>query len=55
MNPTPELTKRIDYILYRGSLETALAVVVGDEVMDRTAAGLWPSDHAGVLATLRVR
>ena len=26
--------------------------VVGEEPADRTASGLWPSDHAGVIATL---
>jgi hypothetical protein len=29
------------------------ADVVGDELGDRTPSGLWPSDHAGVVATLR--
>ena len=28
------------------------ATVVGDEPADRTPSGLWPSDHAGVAATL---
>ena len=30
------------------------AEVIGEELGDRTAAGLWPSDHAGVVATLRL-
>lgn len=28
--------------------------VVGDEQADRTASGLWPSDHASVAATFRL-
>ena len=48
------LTSRIDLILYRGDVEVLSAQVVGDETADRTAEGLWPSDHAGVVATLRV-
>jgi hypothetical protein len=30
------------------------AEVVGDDPADRTTGGLWPSDHAGVVATLRI-
>ena len=30
------------------------ASVIGLDPGDRTASGLWPSDHAGVLATLRL-
>ena len=48
------LTSRIDLILYRGDVEVLSAQVVGDETADRTDEGLWPSDHAGVVATLRV-
>ncbi|MEU6069315.1 MULTISPECIES: hypothetical protein [Streptomyces] len=28
--------------------------LVGNEQSDRTPSGLWPSDHAGIVATLRV-
>jgi len=28
--------------------------VVGDEVTDRTPSGLWPADHAGVVAILEL-
>jgi hypothetical protein len=30
------------------------ATVVGDAPADRTAGGRWPSDHAGVVATIQV-
>ena len=53
-NPSPTLTKRIDLVLTRGGFETVSEEVVGDDVADRTASGLWPSDHAGVVATLRL-
>jgi endonuclease/exonuclease/phosphatase family metal-dependent hydrolase len=52
-NPAATLVKRIDYILYRGGLEVVDADVVGDDPVERTPAGLWASDHAGVVATLR--
>jgi hypothetical protein len=53
-DPSPTLTKRIDLVLTRGGFETVVAEVVGQEPGDRTPSGLWPSDHAGVVATLRV-
>jgi len=46
--------KRIDYVLTRG-LTAVKADVVGEEEADRTTSGLWPSDHAGVVARLRLR
>ena len=54
-NPVSELDSRIDFVLYepRG-LRAVRAEVIGDEQRDRTRSGLWPSDHAGVVATLRL-
>lgn len=54
LNATPDLDQRIDLILYRGAVEPLAVEVVGDEAADRTDGGLWPSDHASVVATLRV-
>jgi len=56
---TTELTQRLDLVLFRdGPPEDGLcavdADVIGDNLSDRTPSGLWPSDHAGVVATLRV-
>jgi endonuclease/exonuclease/phosphatase family metal-dependent hydrolase len=48
------LVSRIDVVLPRGALDSTAAVIVGEEAADRTASGLWPSDHAGVSATLHV-
>ena len=53
-NPNPLLTKRIDLVLTRGGFETVSADVVGEDPADRTPGGLWPSDHAGVVATLQL-
>jgi endonuclease/exonuclease/phosphatase family metal-dependent hydrolase len=55
LNQTGDLYSRIDLILYRGDIDVLSASVVGDRPADRTPGGLWPSDHAGVVATLRVR
>jgi endonuclease/exonuclease/phosphatase family metal-dependent hydrolase len=49
------LDHRIDYALYQpGMVEALQAEVIGDELSDRTFSGLWPSDHAGVVATLHL-
>ena len=49
---TAPLSQRIDLVLFRGGLNAFDADVVGEEPTDRTPSGLWPSDHAGVVATL---
>jgi hypothetical protein len=46
------LTSRIDYVLYRGAFEATAQKRVGHLVTDRTMGGLYPSDHAGVVAEL---
>lgn len=60
LDPVPTLDRRIDLVLLRRGhndrgLVAKRAEVVGDEPGDRLVpSGLWPSDHAGVVATLRV-
>jgi endonuclease/exonuclease/phosphatase family metal-dependent hydrolase len=44
---------RIDYVLVRNGLTAVAAGIVGEEPRDRIS-GLWPSDHAGVWARLRL-
>jgi len=44
--------QRIDLVLYRGDLAAREMDRVGEEPADQTPSGLWPSDHAGVAATL---
>jgi endonuclease/exonuclease/phosphatase family metal-dependent hydrolase len=51
MNDTVSLSGRIDMIFHQGDLTPISATVIGDEIEDRTPAGLWPSDHAGVVTT----
>lgn len=54
-NPVSELTHRIDLILTRGAVGTAERIrLAGADPSDRTASGLWPSDHAGVAAEFRL-
>jgi hypothetical protein len=51
-DPADPLTSRIDLVLHSTGVKAARAVIVGDDPVDRTASGLWPSDHAGVVARL---
>ncbi len=44
--------QRIDLVMYRGDLMAESIDRVGEEPEDRTSSGLWPSDHAGLVATL---
>ena len=50
------LNRRIDLVFTRASddLVSLRSIVVGDEEADRTPSGLWPSDHAGVITSLRL-
>lgn len=59
-NDFVDLDRRIDFILVRNqpgraprsAIGAIFATVVGDELQDRTPSGLWPSDHAGVVARM---
>ena len=51
LNDTVSLVSRIDMIFHRGDLTPVSAAVVGNQLVDRTPSGLWPSDHAGVVTT----
>lgn len=56
--PAPaSFTHRIDLVLTRGvdgaPIPADKPVVVGADPANRTASGLWPSDHAGVVVRLR--
>ncbi|HEU4448867.1 MAG TPA: endonuclease/exonuclease/phosphatase family protein [Gaiellaceae bacterium] len=54
LSPLPPFDERIDLVLVRGALAPLRAEIVGeDPVADRTPSGLFHSDHAGVVATLR--
>jgi hypothetical protein len=59
---TPD--ERIDFVMVRSSEAVAAgremhrgffrAELFGDDPSDRTASGLWPSDHAGIVATMHI-
>jgi endonuclease/exonuclease/phosphatase family metal-dependent hydrolase len=54
--PSDGLEKRIDYILARPASGYAVGpvpfTIFGDNLSERTATGMWPSDHAGLFAGL---
>ena len=54
LNPVPDFDRRIDLVLYkRFTPKLIRATVIGDEFINRTENGAWPSDHGGVVAYLR--
>ena len=54
-NDASQLDARIDLVLYQGDVTPITIGRVGEEPEDRTpGTDLWPSDHAGVVATLTV-
>ncbi len=56
-NPVSLLDERIDYVFVRddaGFVGPTAIRLVGNEPADRTASGLWPSDHAGLSAQIHV-
>ncbi|MDR7236490.1 endonuclease/exonuclease/phosphatase family protein [Neobacillus drentensis] len=55
LNAVSSLIIRIDYILFKNGWKPKEAELVGEEQSDRTRTGLWPSDHAGVSASLRLK
>lgn len=52
-SPAGVFDQRIDHVLTRGAVATKRSRTVGLNPFNRTSGGLWPSDHAGVLTTLR--
>jgi hypothetical protein len=53
-NASSSLNRRIDFVLLKGSYEVLMIKRVGADPEDRTAAGLWPSDHAGLSARVQL-
>lgn len=54
LNAVSMLNHRIDYILFKNGWEPIEVELVGESQKDRTKTGLWPSDHAGVSASLQL-
>jgi len=52
--PQSMLTHRIDDVFVSSGITPLVARVVGGKTSDRTASGLWPSDHASTWAALLI-
>ncbi len=46
------LEHRVDHVLTSGGVGIVTSRIYGTDPDNRTAGGLWPSDHAGVAASL---
>jgi endonuclease/exonuclease/phosphatase family metal-dependent hydrolase len=53
--PSSTPNQRIDLVLFRGLDRPLSAQLIGNETSDLTPSGLWPSDHAGLVVTLRLK
>ena len=49
-----EFTHTVDHILTKPGLGTVDSYVTGNDPGERTPSGLWPSDHGGVVSTLKI-
>ncbi len=54
LNNDSSLTERTDLIMFQGDFKIKNIGLVGNSQNDRTIPGLWPSDHAGIVATLKL-
>jgi endonuclease/exonuclease/phosphatase family metal-dependent hydrolase len=54
-DPDAVFDHTVDHVLSKPGLRKVRAFVTGDDEDQRTASGLWPSDHGGVVSTLRLR
>lgn len=60
-NLRPELDQRIDFVFLRGDFGLGppgfqggvQSALLGDKPSDRTTSGLYPSDHVGIVTTIR--
>ncbi|MEA2134449.1 MAG: hypothetical protein QOC68_2358 [Solirubrobacteraceae bacterium] len=53
--PPAPFDHRVDHVFTKGGLPVLGGRVVGYEPANRSASGLWPSDHGGAVMTLRLR
>ena len=54
LNQNSSLTERMDLVMFRDNFEVKNIKIVGNSQEDRTISGLWPSDHAGIVASLNL-
>jgi endonuclease/exonuclease/phosphatase family metal-dependent hydrolase len=53
--PPGPFDHRVDHIFAKGRFKVLRTRIVGTDPANRTAGGLWPSDHGGGATTLRLR
>jgi endonuclease/exonuclease/phosphatase family metal-dependent hydrolase len=53
-DPVPAFDSRIDHVLGKGAVSKISANLIGTDPTNRTGTGLWPTDHGGVVAQLKV-
>ena len=54
-DPNAVFDHTVDHVLTKPGLRKIRAYVTGDDASERTASGLWPSDHGGVVSRLQLR
>ena len=54
-DPAGVFDHTVDHVLTKPGLVTTRARVTGNDPQQRTPSGLWPSDHGGVVSTLRLK
>ena len=56
MDPPPApFDHRVDHVFAKGKVRVLRGEVIGGDPDNRSPSGLWPSDHGGVVMTLRLR
>jgi len=50
-----KFTHTVDHIMSKPALKSSHARITGDDPSERTPSGLWPSDHGGVISTLKLK
>lgn len=51
-DPPGTLEHRVDHVMVRGRVGIVRSRIYGTDPDNRTASGMWPTDHAGVMATV---
>ncbi|MGH2960461.1 MAG: endonuclease/exonuclease/phosphatase family protein [Solirubrobacterales bacterium] len=52
-SPAGLFNQRIDHVMTKGDIKVKRSRLIGLDPANRTASGLWPSDHAGLVAKLK--
>ena len=55
LNAQSQLKSYIDFVLAKPRATVRKSQLVGNSASIKTSSGLWPSDHAGVVSTLRLK